>query len=490
MFGREFALGEALTSEEYQSLIRGYSYNQTYYPYGRIGLYINQRQSERAREVGYAARNEGIISAKRGGSVDFRGLNLEQMGAVDITSTALFRGNISFHATVYDWREYANGDTPGTENAVFGHGNVIFGKGSLTQITPDLDSKDTIPVSLGAQSVGTLKINANSVYMQQDSIIYMPSGTMRVLLDSGAHVFDNNRGQGANQGNEDGTRFLMEAGATIDLSGWETTLEMGYHQVTGKLFAAQLADSPMQQDGPLYRKEISVDRRYGTNLANWEGFDNLSQGTLAQFLVNGGSLTMDIGNDFIMKSGSVIDVSGGVTTYKEGYVYTTLLRRLDGSIIDIREADPDELYMGLANEWVEYDTKWGKSTSYYIPLMSSVRGQFETSYQHGGKGGTIDILAPDSVLQGTLRGETVAGRYQRNNIPVGGSFLLNNAGESEGEYVSNYILISALENALNAQFGMRDRLSDIYGDLFGTEFDPETDLVNAERRTTDNATLA
>lgn len=489
LFGREFVLGDTLTSEEYQSLVRGYSFNQTYQPYGRIGLYLNQRQSERAREVGYAARNEGIISSKRGGSVDFRGLSLEQMGAVDITSTALFRGNISFHATAYDWREYANGDTPGMENAIFGHGDVIFGKGSLTQITPDLDSKDAIPVSLGAQSVGTLKINANSVHMQQDSIIHMPSGTMRVLLDAGAHVFDNNRGQGANQGNEDGTRFLMEAGSTIDLSGWETTLEMGYHQVTGKLFAAQLADSPVQRDGPLYRKEISVDRRFGTNLANWQGFDNLSQGTLAQFLVNGGSLTMDIGNDFIMKSGSVIDVSGGVTTYKEGYVYTTLLRRLDGSIIDIREADPDELYMGLANEWVDYDAKWGKSTSYYIPLMSSVRGQFETSYQQGGKGGTIDILAPDSVLQGTLRGGTVAGRYQRGNIPAGGSFLLNNAGESESEYVSNNILISALENALNAQFGMRDRLSDTYDDLFGAEFDPETDLVNTERRTTDNATL-
>ncbi|WP_033922742.1 filamentous haemagglutinin family protein [Sphingomonas sp. 37zxx] len=491
LFGREITLGEYLSYEDYQTLTQnGHTGEAGYIPYGRIVAYLNQRQYERAHAVGYTARNEGIISAKRGGSVDFRGLNLEQMGAVDITSTALFRGNISFHATVYDWREYANSDTPGWEHAVKGHGSVVFGRNSLTQITPDLDSTDAIPVSLGAQSVGTLKINARTVHMQQDSIIHMPSGTMNVLLDSGAHIFDNNRGQGANQGNEDGTRFLMDAGALIDLSGWETTLDMGYHQVTGRLFAAQLSDSPVQRDGPLYRREISVDRRFGTNLANWQGFDNLSQGTLAQFLVNGGSLTMDIGNDFIMKSGSVIDVSGGVTTYREGYVYTTLLRRLDGSIIDIREADPDELYMGLADEWVDYDTKWGRSQSYYIPLMSSVRGQFETSYQHGGKGGSITILAPDTVLQGTLRGETVAGRYQRANVPVGGSFALNDGGESENEYVSNTVLITALENALDAQFGMGDRLSDRYDDLFGEEFDPETDSINVERRTSDNATLA
>lgn len=491
LFGREFALGEYLSYEDYQTLTQdGHTSPYGYLPYGRIVAYLNQRQYERAHEVGYTARNEGIISATRGGSVDFRGLNLEQMGAVDITSTALFRGNISFHATVFDYREYFNGDLPGWEHAVKGHGSVVFGTNSLTQITPDLDSTDAIPVSLGAQSVGTLRINARTVHMQQDSIIHMPSGTMNVLLDAGMHIFDNNRGQGANQGNEDGTRFLMDAGATIDLSGWETTLAMGYHQVTGRLFAAQLSDSPVQRDGPLYRREISVDRRFGTNLANWQGFDNLSQGTLAQFLINGGSLTMDVGNDFIMKSGSVIDVSGGVTTYREGYVYTTLLRRLDGSIIDIREADPDELYMGLANEWVDYDTKWGRSTSYYIPLMSSVRGQFETSYQHGGRGGSISILAPDSVLQGTLRGETVAGRYQRANIPVGGSFTLNDAGESENEYISSNVLITALENALDAQFGMNDRLSDTYADLFGTEFDPASDPINVERRTADNATLA
>ncbi|WP_158298756.1 filamentous haemagglutinin family protein [Sphingomonas psychrotolerans] len=491
LLGKELTIGQVLSAQDYNKLFQSRLVGGVYVAGGLAGQYLNQQQALRAREVGYAARNEGIINAKRGGSVDFRGLSLEQMGAVDITSTALFRGGITFNAAVYDYREYINGDGKGWENAVAGHGNVLFGKGSLTQITPDLQSTDKIPVSGGTQSVGSIKINANSVHMQQDSIIYMPGGKMNVLLDAGQFVFDNHQGAGANAGNEDGTRFLMESGATIDLSGWKTTLAMGYHQVTGKLFAAQLADSPIQKDGPLYRREISIDRRSGTNLANWNSFDNLSQGTLAQFLTDGGSLVMDIGDDFIMKSGSVINVSGGVTTYQDGFVYTTLLRRLDGTIIDIREADPDELYMGLANEWVDYDTKWGKQTGYYIPLMSSVQGKYETSYQQGGKGGTIRILAPDTVLQGTLRGETVAGRYQRGNIPVGGAFILNNAGESESEYVSNNILITAQENALSAQFGFRDKLSDKYGELFGDEYDLETDGYRPDTaRRSDNTTLA
>ncbi|MFZ0269946.1 filamentous haemagglutinin family protein [Caulobacter sp.] len=453
-----------------------------------IGNYVTNLQFNRARDVGYVARNEGVITSLRGGSVDFRGLNLEQMGAIEMTSTALFRGQINFATIVRDYQEVPNNDQDGPD--VPGHGTVLFGRGSLTQITPDLDSRDQIPVGSGSQSVGTLKINAGQVHLQENALVYMPSGKVSILLDAAGHLYDNNRGNGNNQDNEDGTRFMMERGATIDLSGWRNTvLAMGSNQVTGKLFAAQLSDSPLQRDGPLYRQEISVDRRYGTNLANWAGFDNLSQGTLAQFLTDGGSFTLDAGDDFIMKPGSVIDVSGGLTTYESGYVYTTLLRRLDGSIIDIREADPDELYMGKANEWVQYDTKWGKSQTYYIPLISSLQGKYETSYVQGGAGGKIEILAPDVVLQGTLKGAVTAGRYQRANLPKGGSFILNRAGADEGEYVSNNILIAAIETALPDSFGLFDKLSDVYGDQFGEEFDRDKDKPNRGLRTLDNATL-
>ena len=482
--GKLFEIGHQFTSAERAQLMGGGWGNP-----GLIEKFVNNTQIKRAGDVGFHARNDGIIASSGGGTVDFRGMNLEQMGAITMTSTALFRAGINFQAYAYDYKEYANDAFNGP--IIPGNGTVVFGKGSLTQITPDLDSKDMIPVTSGSQSVGTLKINAGQVHMRDDSLIYMPSGAMNVLLDAAGFVFDNNRGEGANTDNEDGTRFLMEKGATIDLSGWKSTLlPMGYHQVTGKLFAAQLADSPLQRDGTLYRKEISVDRRYGTNLADWQGLDNLNQGTLAQFLIDGGKLTMDIGDDFIMKSGSVIDVSGGKTTYAAGFVYTTLLRRLDGTIIDIRAADPDELYMGLANQWTQYDTKWGKQRDFYIPLMSSVQGTYETSYEEGGKGGSVNILAPDAVLQGTMKGSVTAGRYQHANVPLGGVLLLNDASNSETEYVSNNILIQAKERALAASFGLQDKLSDTYDALFGVEFDHATDASTGSNHAEDNATLA
>lgn len=452
----------------------------------RVEAYLNKVQADRVDSVGFHARNEGIIRALRGGSVTFRGHNLEQMGAIEMTSTALFRGSIDFRTQVFDYREYPNNDQDGPST---GNGNIVFGKGSLTQITPDLDATDAIALNSGAQSVGSLTAIAAHLHMQEDSMIYMPSGSMSVLLDARAASIGSNRGAGANQDNESGVRFMMESGATIDLSGWKSTvLAMGYHQVTGRLFAAQLADSPLQRDGALYRKEITIDRRYGTDVADWASFDNLSQGTLAQFLLNGGRFMMDLDDDFIMKAGSVIDVSGGKITYEKGFVYTTLLRTLDNRIIDIREADPDELYMGLANEWTRYDAKWGKQKTYYIPFMSSTIGRYEDGYEQGGAGGLIEILAPDVVLQGTLKGGVTIGKYQRGNLPNAGAFVLNDAGESEGEYVPNNMLISRIEQLLPKDFGLKTSLADVYGDFFGEEFDGSVP-IGANGRRSDNAMM-
>jgi hypothetical protein len=83
--------------------------------------------------------------------------------------------------------------------------------------------------------------------------------------------------------------------------------------------------------------------RYGTNVADWKSFDNLNQGTLAQFLIDGGTLTMDIGDDFIMKAGSVIDVSGGKVTYTGGDKTTTYVHGA-GKWTEISKADPNVFY--------------------------------------------------------------------------------------------------------------------------------------------------
>ncbi|RXZ66311.1 filamentous hemagglutinin N-terminal domain-containing protein [Pelagerythrobacter rhizovicinus] len=424
--------------------------------------YLDQRRLERANKYGFTVRNDGVINGTAGSDVDLRGWTIEQNGGITLTSTANFRADISIHALMQDHAKQ-NGDAE-----LAGNGTIVFGEGSITQITPDLNSNDMLPLTEGNQSVGSLHVAGGKIHFLKDSLVYLPSGTVELYADADGAV-RRPLGSGGNPNGQDGSRLVLEAGATIDLSGWDVSRAMGYHQVAGRVFVAQLRDTPVQRGGPLYRKEIKVDRRYGTNVADWQSFDNLNQLTLDQMIVDGGTLTIASGDDFIMKDGSVIDVSGGSITYDAGYVYTTMLRRLDGTIVDIREADPDEVFMGLADQWVDYDTKWGKQKTYYVPLVSSARGRYEDSYVEGGNAGKIGLWAPDGVYQGTFRGEVTVGKYQRTNMPDAGSLIINREGEHDAEYVSDRILITKTLPKLDAGFGLTDSLTSVYGDIFGLE---------------------
>ncbi len=428
--------------------------------------YAQAMRQARFDEVGFSVINEGVINGTGGSDVTLRGSNIEQNGAITLTSTASFRADIDIAAVMQDAALFSGGTL---DTNISGNGTVTFGKGSLTQITPDLeDTDDVLALTEGNQSVGSLFVAGETIHMLEDSLIYMPSGTVEIYADSGAAVLDP-LGASGNTDEEDGSRFQMEAGATIDLAGWDVVRDMGYNQVTGTVYVAQLSDSPVQADGPLYLEEISVDRRYGTNVVDWESFDNLSEVPLDQLITAGGTITVASGDDFIMKDGSVIDVSGGSITYEEGYVYTTLIRQLDGTVIDIREANPDTVYMGLASQWTDYDTKWGKSTSYYIPLISSARGQYEESYVEGANAGSVNIWAADGVYQGAFLGDVVVGKYQGSNIPDAGSLTVNAYGEYDEEYLSTRILIAQTMARLGADFGVNDSLTSVYGDLFGEE---------------------
>lgn len=426
--------------------------------------YVDARRLARAEQYGFTVRNDGIINGTVGSDVDLRGWTIEQNGAVTLTSTANFRADITMHALMQD--HAVQGPNP----PMAGNGSIVFGKNSLTQITPDLEANDMLPLTEGNQSVGSMHVAGGSIHFREDSTVYLPSGTVELYADADQAV-RRPLGNGGNANGQDGSRLMMEAGATIDLSGWDVSRAMGYHQVSGRVFVAQLRDTPVQDGGPLYRQEINVDRRYGTNVADWQSFDNLNQLTLDQMIVDGGTLTIASGDDFIMKPGSVIDVSGGSITYDAGYVYTTMLRRLDGTVIDIREADPDEIFMGLADQWVDYDTKWGQQKTYHIPLVSSARGRYEQSYVEGGNAGTVGIWAPDGVYQGTFRGDVTVGKYQRTNLPKAGALTINREGEFDLEYVSNRVLIAKTIAELGADFAFDDSLTSVYGDIFGEEED-------------------
>ena len=101
-------------------------------------------------------------------------------------------------------------------------------------------------------------------------------------------------------------------------------------------------------------------------------------------------------------------------------------------------------------------------------------GRFEESYTEGGNGGSISFLTPDILIQGNLLGEAHVGKYQRANLPSGGSVNFGvGATELRTHLGSQYINIIADEDILPNSFDLETSLSDFYGELFGEEYDRE-----------------
>ena len=73
--------------------------------------------------------------------------------------------------------------------------------------------------------------------------------------------------------------------------------------------------------------------------------------------------------DVTVKSGAVIDVSGGWVTYQAGWVQTTDLIDAAGNIVNIGDADPNDTFIGIYTGDVEYQPRWGVSQTYSNPLL-------------------------------------------------------------------------------------------------------------------------
>jgi filamentous hemagglutinin family protein len=442
-------------------------------PYGR-GSARDLFVRDRVARANFSVVNTGKIISERG-EIDIQAYNIEQKNIVEATSSASFRGKINLLGF------YVNIELGFNNPPV--NGAVRFGPGSSTRIVPDFAlTDDKLPISatggaLNNQSIGAITVGAKQIHLQRDAELFAPSGNIEIYADATDQYLG---GRGANSdNNEDGSRLLLDPGSRIDVSGWDKlVLPMSSNEVTGRLFIAQLRDAPVQRDGPLYRQTVTVDRRFGTAVADTSSFDNLNRVTLPRLLTNGGTVRIDASNDFIMAPGSEIDVSGGAITYEAGFVNSTLLRTLDNRIIDIRNANPDEVYAGIANQFTPFDAasaKWQTTQTYYIPLLSSKAGRFEEGYQQGGDAGSINSVALDVLLQGRFNGGVTVGKFQRDIAslrPRLGRLVYGDSGFPQVGWVNtSRLVVEANEKRLPESFTLDTSLAEVYGNTFGTEFE-------------------
>ena len=197
----------------------------------------------------------------------------------------------------------------------------------------------------------------------------------------------------------------IEANSKIDVSGHSTTLEMSRNNVVVELRGNELKDLPLQRDGALRGETVVVDVRRADEFQLGDISGNLGtvERGVAERTSAGGTININSEGDVRFLTGAEIDVSGGQVNYKAGDIKTTVLDTGLGEV-DIHEADPNVVYQGI-KEIASYN---------------------EAAYADGADAGTVQIAGHGLIVDGTLKGNAVAGRYQRTEAtrPQGGKLII------------------------------------------------------------------
>ena len=409
----------------------------------------------------------GLITAPRG-SITVAGRTVNQLGFIDSSTSVSYNGRVDlvagFNAVTnpkYDASLDATADFTlalpfyyqsnvgnlAAGAAVANSGTVTLGKASVLRILPEVVSTERATGDLTLPS--QVNIQGQSVYLGADSTLLAPGAAVPLAkayafdgraLEAGVNI---RAGQWFNLADTrysfvpaaDNQQVYLDKGATVDVAGLaNVSASVTENIVPVELRGSELADSPLQRDGPLRGQTVMVDVRQhgdwdpalngglggytwvGTPLANAAGWVGLTTHTVAELSVNGGSVSLKAGGPVVLQTGSVVDVSGGSINYQGGAVQTTRLVGADGHLYDIAKATPDHTYTGIYNgTTTATDPKWGVTSTSVNPLALSIT---EPGYVQGGSGGSVAIAGPVLALDGSLRGTTAAGPNQRGLSPL------------------------------------------------------------------------
>jgi filamentous hemagglutinin family protein len=332
--------------------------------------------------MGFAVNQQGIASAST--SVRLNG-SVRLLAREGIQSPSSTGGRLLGASTV---RTADNGDGLGTK------ATVDMAGGSLTSVDLDTD-KSATAIDAQAQSPSTVELSGHNVVLHNKAVIQAKSGAVSIAaVDNPANT--------AIKGN---ARVYLEAGSKIDVSGVKNvSLPMSRNVVQVELRKNELKDSPLQRDGILYGKTVSVDLR-NADISVDDSTGNVTSATVPiadikgavdriarnidERSTAGGSIALQSSGDVVTKAGSVLDFSGGSVAFKSGTVKTTELVSA-GQVYDITAANPDRKYSAIITD-----------------------SHFEKGYAAGKAGGSLKINAYEALLNGDLNGKTISGLWQR-----------------------------------------------------------------------------
>jgi len=316
-------------------------------------------------------------------------------------------------------------------------GDIQLGLGSTIAIGPDA-SAETIPqdpTSLEDFKPSGIDIGTDSsrIEIQQNAMIYAPSGNITIGADPGPDT-------DADTNTEGTSRIFIDTGAVIDAAGLpDVVIPASRNAIEiSPVTANSLADSPDYRDGFLNGATVYVDPRIsgvsadgvawvGSPLIPAQSYAEQVGVTVQELMTPGGNVTLGVQSstlgptsivpDVTVKSGAVIDVSGGWVTYQAGWVQTTELVDASGNIVNIADADPNDTFIGIYDGYVENQARWGISQTYANPLLFG--SHYEGQYSEGRDAGSLTIKGSTVVLDGTVYANAFPGPLQIADAQIG-----------------------------------------------------------------------
>lgn len=406
--------------------VRGYKLNT--YGYGQVSAGTIENSGLIESERGYISLGAGGL-----GSITHSGLlsattSVSRNGKISITAgTITLTG--SPNATMASGIEIVaddNGETipvgSPSEPATFKTSQIEIG--TQVELVPN-------------QSVGALV--ATDLSMGQNALIYAPGANVAIGNNTLADENLRNNYSDAHPGHID-----IGDGATIDVSGLkDVQLDASRNQIEiTPVKRGELRDTPnyreVELDGNFTLNGVTlyIDPRIrgvrddgvawvGSPLIEAASIAGQIPATAPEFLTKGGTVTLatseptDLNNVSLDKApsvhigrGATIDFSGGWVNYAAGTVKTSKLITNDGRIVDISQANPNDVYVGVAEGFSSVQPRFGVLTTFLNPTTETRR--YDQSYDEGRDAGSLTIDSAAVAIDGTFYGNAFAGARQVN----------------------------------------------------------------------------
>jgi filamentous hemagglutinin len=262
-----------------------------------------------------------------------------------------------------------------------------------------------------------IDILGSDITLRAGSRVQAPAGEINVLAakdwqSSPLRLFENNSSL------SDGSRILMEAGAVVDASGLDNVLLPAQrNQLSAQLFSIELADSPLQRAGVVYRQTVMANAQRFLDLGDTSGYYSNLRYTAAEMSTTGGLIRMQSQGALLLDPEARVDFSGGAVAYDGGTLVSSVLLR-NGLVTLAENARRDVIYDTFISDSSKTTSdelaRYGLS-SLSLPSPSVLPGQFV------GKSAGVALLGgPVASLGAVLDGSVRMSEVQRKSAQEAG----------------------------------------------------------------------